>query len=107
MRPLFQSFRKPTGWRDFVRRFLLNKYVLVLLFFALLFIFTGDQSLINSVQRNRRIRQTKEQLEQTRQAIDECKRDIRTIKNTDSLERYAREHYYMHADNEDVYLIDE
>jgi len=29
------------------------------------------------------------------------------LQSTDSLERYAREKYLMHAENEDVYLIDD
>ena len=90
-----------------MKRLLLNKYVIVCLVFGFIFLFAGDQSVLNSIRRSRRIRHTEAQLEQTRQAIEECKREIRTIKNTDSLERYARERYYMHQTNEDVYLVDE
>ncbi len=99
------KIQPPTDWHDFLRRFILNKYVLVLLAFGLVFLFVGDQSIINSIRRQRKINQTKARLEQTRQQINECRRDIRTLDNTDSLERFAREHYYMHADNEDVYII--
>ncbi|MBR1922625.1 MAG: septum formation initiator family protein [Paludibacteraceae bacterium] len=96
---------KPANWRDFIHRFLLNKYVLVLLIFTFVFLLSGEQSLISFAKRGRRIRQTQAQIEQTQQQINECRREIRTMGNTDSLERFAREYYYMHADGEDVYLI--
>jgi cell division protein FtsB len=42
-----------------------------------------------------------------RKATDKAQREIQALHNTDSLERFAREHYYMHTPNEDIYLIDE
>ena len=86
-------------------RWVFNKYVIVIVVFVLIVLFSGEKGFISSFERGRKIRQTQAQIERTRKQIDECHREIRTMGNTDSLERFAREHYYMHTDNEDVYLI--
>lgn len=91
--------------RGLLRRMLFNKYVVVLLLFLGIIFLSGEKSPISSFRRSRRIRQTQAQIDRTRRQIDECNREIRTMGNTDSLERFAREHYYMHANGEDVYLI--
>ena len=46
------------------------------------------------------------QIEQNQQDIQQAQRAMQRLDNLDSLERFAREEYYMHADNEDVYLVD-
>ena len=42
-----------------------------------------------------------------REATENAQREILLLHNTDSLERYAREHYFMHTPNEDIYLVEE
>jgi cell division protein FtsB len=42
-----------------------------------------------------------------REGTEKAMREIQTLSNPDSLERYAREHYYMHTHNEDIYLVEE
>lgn len=92
---------------NFMRKYVLNKYVLVLLVFAVVFVFVGEQSFIKGVQRRRQIRETERQLRATREDIRGMRHSIDLLRSTDSLERYAREHYYMHADGEDVYIVPE
>lgn len=84
-----------------------GKYVLTLLLFLLVFLFIGDQSLIQFVRRGREIRQLEEQRDMYRSGTEKAQREIQTLHNPDSLERFAREHYYMHTANEDIYLVDE
>ena len=90
-----------------IRKYVLNKYILTLLIFAAIFIFVGEQSLIKDMQRNRKVRQTERAIQETKQAIDKAQHQINVLNRTDSLERYGREHYLMHKDNEDIYLVDE
>lgn len=92
-------------WKDLFGK-IHTRYVVVLLI-ALVIFMLGDQGLWKGYQRKQKIRRTEALLEQTRRDIRQCEKDIQTLQSTDSLERYAREHFYMHADNEDVYLIDE
>lgn len=96
-----------TKWTDFCKRYLLNKYVIAILVFAIVLLFVGEQSILRDIQRGKQIHEVKEQLADTKQQIRECDATMRSLQSTDSLERFAREHYYMHTPDEDVYLVEE
>lgn len=90
-----------------LREFVGKKYVITLLVAAVIFLVVGQQSVLRDLHRWRQIKAVKQELEQTRADIEYSRRTLESLQNTDSLERYAREHYYMHADNEDVFVIEE
>ena len=105
-----QRFLKKMANSDFWIRIKAHKwlkYVVTIVLFALVFLFIGDQSLLQFFRRGREIRALEEQRDMYRSATDKAQREIETLNQQDSLERYAREHYYMHAPNEDIYLVDE
>ena len=83
-----------------------GKYAITLLAFLIVFLFVGDQSLIRFFHRQREIRQLEEQRDMYRTETEKAQREIQMLQNADSLERFAREHYYMHTPEEDIYLID-
>jgi cell division protein FtsB len=84
-----------------------GKYVITILLFAVVFLFIGEQSLIQFARRGREIRHLEEQRDMYREGAEKARREIQSLHQTDSLERYAREHYYMHNSNEDIYLVEE
>lgn len=84
-----------------------GKYLIVIVVSGIIFIFIGDQSIVRFVQRGREIRHLEEQRDKYKAATEEVRREIQALHHTDSLERFAREEYYMHTANEDVYLVDE
>ena len=84
-----------------------GKYVITLLIFLVIFLFIGDQSVIQFVKRGKEIRHLKEQRDMYRAGTEKAQSEIKALSNPDSLERYAREHYFMHNVNEDIYLVDE
>ena len=84
-----------------------GKYVLAIAVFAVVMVFFGDQSMINYVKRAREIHRLEEQRDSYREGIQKARHELNVLQNTDSLERFAREQYYMHTDNEDVYLVEE
>ena len=84
-----------------------GKYVITILLFLAVFLFIGDQSLFRFIDRGREIRQLEEQRDMYQSAAEEAQREIQTLHNTDSLERFAREHYFMHEENEDIFLVEE
>ena len=84
-----------------------GKYVITLLAFFVVFLFVGDQSLIRFFHRHREIKQLEEQRDMYRAETEKAQREIQMLQNADSLERYAREHYYMHTPEEDIYLVEE
>lgn len=92
------------NWLQTGKRY--GKYVITILIFMVVMVFFGDQSLINYVRRSREIHHLEEQRDSYREGIKRAEKGLQVLQNTDSLERYAREHYYMHAENEDVYLLE-
>ena len=84
-----------------------GKYVITVLAFLVIFLFVGDQSILRFIHRHREIRQLEEQRDMYRSQTEEAQLEIQMLQNPDSLERYAREHYYMHTPNEDIYLVEE
>ncbi len=90
-----------------IRKHIPNKYVLTLIVFGMVFFFSSDRGLIRLAKRRHEIRGVEQQRDRYRQGIEKAQRDLEILQNRDSLERFAREHYYMHAKDEDVYLIDD
>lgn len=90
-----------------IRKYVLNKYVLVCVIFGVVFVFVGEQSILKDIQRRRQIRQTEQQIRAIRADIEATQRKINWLRSTDSLEQFAREEYYMHAPGEDVYIVKE
>ena len=83
------------------------KYVITILVFAVVFLFIGDQSVMHFIRRGKEIRHLEEQRDLYREGAAKAEQEIRTLNQPDSLERYAREQYFMHAPNEDIYLVEE
>ena len=83
------------------------KYVITILLFAVVFLFIGEQSVIQFMRRGRDIRELEEQRDMYREASDKAQREIQALNQPDSLERYAREQYFMHTPDEDIDLVDE
>lgn len=84
-----------------------GKYVVTIILFLVVFLFIGDQSVIQFIRRGREIRHLEEQRDMYRVGADKAQREIQTLHQPDSLERYAREQYFMHNANEDIYLVEE
>ena len=98
-------FKKLTTRYPFLK-FIGNRYVLVLIFFAIWMIFLDNYSYFEKRVLDKKI----EELESNkRYYIDEARKDsasIKQLKNPDQTEKYAREKYYMKRDNEDIYIIE-
>ena len=83
------------------------KYIIVILAFLILMIFVGDVSWLQRGRRARQIRALEAQRNEYRREIETAERQIKALENTDTLERFAREQYLMHAPDEDIYLVEE
>lgn len=91
----------------FVRKYLINKYVIALLVFAVILSFCGNQSLFNQAGMQREINRKEKELREYHRKTEEAEHQLRVLENPDSLERFAREQYFMRQDGEDVFLIRE
>ena len=89
-----------------IRKVLINKYAITLMVFALLFVFFGDHSLVQYLKRAKKMRALEAELVQTQQDIEQAEAVMRVLDDVDSLERFAREQYRMHAPNEDVFIVE-
>ena len=84
-----------------------GKYVVTIIVFLIVYIFIGDQSMVHFMRRAREINHLEEQRDMYRAGTEDAQRRIQMLHHKDSLERYAREHYFMHESGEDIYLVEE
>ena len=93
--------------RSRLLRVLLNKFFIVTLAFVISTLFVSKNNAIrwienkyNIYQQEKIIRQYREEIRKTDDKIQELTSDL------DSLEKYAREHYYFLKENEEVFIVE-
>ena len=86
-----------------------NRYVLVALFMIVWIGFFDRYSFfIKRWQDNRELKQVEQESEYYKKQIAEIKKKSAEFdRNKESMERFARERYYMKKDKEDVYIVEE
>jgi cell division protein DivIC len=83
-----------------------NKYFIAAGLFILWIIFFDDDNLIERVRYIHEINNLKSNKEYFQQKISEDVEKLKELKtNKKNLEKFAREQYLMHRDNEDVFVI--
>ena len=97
--------KEPLTTKQKLHKFFINKYAITLYLFAIIYLFVGNQSLVKRLAKAREIRDTKLEIQFINQQTQSIENMLNSLDNKDSLERYAREHYHMHADGEVVYLV--
>ena len=111
MRSILKKYSLTTmTFSDFIDKIKLcawGKYVITLLVFLVIYLFVGDQSMLRFWHRGREIRHLEQQRDMYQAGIEETEAEIEMLTNPDSLERFAREQYFMHEQNEDIYLVEE
>lgn len=101
----YRTMERNNYWQK-LRKIVINKYAVALYLFLLLLIFVGDHSLVQYIKRAKKIRAIEQQLILTNEDIQRSQSVMQVLDNMDSLERFAREEYRMHAPNEDVYIVE-
>ena len=96
---------EPLTTKQKLRKLFVNKYAITLYLFAIIYLFIGNQSLVKRIAKAREIREIKQEILLINQQTKEVENMLNSLDIKDSLERYAREHYHMHADGETVYLV--
>jgi cell division protein FtsB len=89
-----------------ILKILLNKYIIIIIAFAVWMMFFDNNSLKRQKQLNRQIAEInqmktyyQEEIAKNEQAIYELETNLETV------EKYAREKYLFKRDSEDVYII--
>ncbi|MEZ4875305.1 MAG: septum formation initiator family protein [Flavobacteriaceae bacterium] len=85
--------------------FIANKYVLILLLFLIWMVFFDTNSYFIHKELNDDIESLEESKEFYETEIKKDKGFIEKMKDSNEMEKYAREKYYLKKENEDIYII--
>lgn len=85
-----------------------NKYVLSLLVFVVWMWFFDPKDWRLIAARKEKLRELQESEEMLNKQIKETQTELNLLKtNAQTIEKYAREKYYMKKDNEDLFVVPE
>ena len=87
-------------------KFLSNKYIWVLLAFITWMFFLDNYSYFEHRFLNKQIDELEDNAAYYQDEIKKDEQNIKQLKNTEQIEKYAREKYYMKKDSEDIYIIE-
>jgi cell division protein DivIC len=99
--PLKDTFEKRP-----LLRILSNRYVLVLLVFAVWMLFLDNYSWLNQRLLDNDINELNDNKKYYKDEIKKDVRNIKILKDSNQIEKFAREKYYMKRDSEDIYIIE-
>ena len=95
---------KPSRIR--IPKLLKNRFFLAGLFFVIWMLFIDNYSYLEHRVLNKEIDKLEENKAYFQDQIRRDQEAIRSLKNSDATEKYAREKYYMKRENEDIYIIE-
>jgi cell division protein FtsB len=88
-------------------RFLYNKYFLTAVGFIVLMLFFDQNDWYSMQERRKELQDTKDNISFLQKQIDTLDHDYAALRTKPAeLERYAREHYRMKRDSEDLYIVE-
>ena len=87
-------------------KILSSKYVIVSLFFLSWMLFFDDYSYLEHRIINRELNELEDNKKYYQDEIKKDNHNIKTLKNPEQIEKYAREKYFMKKDSEDIYIIE-
>ena len=97
-----KEIRKISGIWDFIGRY---KYYFVVSIVVLVVGFLDENSVLHRHQRNLVIQDLKQEIENYRKRYEKDTRDLNGLSDAKSLEKFAREKYFMHRDDEDLFVV--
>lgn len=84
----------------------LNKYVLIVLVFVIWMVFFDTNSWFIHRELDQEIKELNDNKEYYIKEIVTDQKDIKTLKDSSELEKFAREEYFMKKDDEEIYIIE-
>lgn len=87
-------------------RFFTNRYFVVGLFFVIWMIFLDANSYFIHRELNKEIDKLEEKKQFFSKEIDNDKKAIQEFKDSEKLEEYARDKFFMKRENEDIFIIE-
>ncbi len=87
-------------------RLLFNKWIIAFAIFFVYIVFNNDMSIVSYWKQKAKLADLQEQKKYLINKIETNKERIDKLKsNQKNLERFAREQFYMHKDDEDVFIV--
>lgn len=85
-----------------------NKYLIAATVFVVAMVFFGENDLLTQFRRTRELERLNQGKQYYQQQIATTRKELKEMKEDPaSLEKIARERFFMKRDNEDVYVIPE
>ena len=82
------------------------KYYIVLILGALVVLVLDENSVLHQIQLNSQIESLKDEITKYTEDNKEATRRLRELeRNPKAIEKIAREHYFMKADDEDIFVL--
>jgi cell division protein FtsB len=86
---------------------LLNKYLLVTCFFIVWMLFIDQRDMFYVREQRQKLNELENKKQYYESEIDKAKKELSDLQNNPTtLEKFAREHYRMKKDGEDLFIID-
>jgi len=87
-------------------KFLKNKYLICIVVFVVWMIFFDVKDWGLLIERHNKISELEKSEKMLNEQIQETRAELNLLRSdAQSIERYAREKYYMKKDNEDIFLV--
>ncbi|WP_240673133.1 FtsB family cell division protein [Aequorivita ciconiae] len=83
-----------------------NKYVLIMILFIVWMVFFDTNSYLIHRELDKEIDGLEDNTEFYQKQIDHDKSFIQKMDNSDEMEKFAREKYYLKRENEDIFIIE-
>ena len=103
---LIKDIKPASKTLRFVRRYVLNKYIITILLFLVWMVFFDSTSFLVINELNQEINKSEKQLQYYK---DEFKKNDdfykKLMNNKNEKEKYARENYFMKKPNEEIFIL--
>jgi len=83
-----------------------STYVLILIFFVIWMLFFDTNSLLIHRELNQDIKALEESKEFYKEETEKDKMFIEKMTDSNEMEKFAREKYYLKKENEDIYIVE-
>lgn len=83
-----------------------NKYIWISVFFVIWMTFLDNYSFFDHQELDKEIEKLEENKKYYQEEIKKDQQSIQQLKNSEQIEKYAREKYFMKKENEDIYIIE-
>jgi cell division protein FtsB len=91
---------------DFMPDWMKNPYLICIVLFALWMLFFDEHNVAVQWKRSNDLKALNEKIDYYQKNIEQTKSELIELKTNDvTKEKFAREHYYMKRDNEEVFVF--